>query len=161
MLLSKVTYSATITGTIPQEQPEVNGEVTNICQAKSPTNFGQNQSVLVVYLKKKLCADCLWTIIGPWQLSNQIKSLLLSHHHSTCALVSEILESVLQTVQKQFTYRQYILTQKTMCRMHIHIVSTHSVLLDILAVINTHYTQNVHILHYVHLYTQWYVKKKL
>ncbi len=35
---------------------------------------------------------------------------LLSHHHSTCALVSEILESVLQTVQKQITYRQYILT---------------------------------------------------
>ncbi len=32
--------------------------------------------------------------------SNQIKSLLLSHHHSTSALVSEILESVLQTVQK-------------------------------------------------------------
>ncbi len=31
--------------------------------------------------------------------SNQIKSLLLSHHHSTCALVSEILESVLHTVQ--------------------------------------------------------------
>ncbi len=45
---------------------------------------------------------------------NQIKSLLLSHHHSTCALVSEILESVLQTVQKkQFTYRQYILTDCT------------------------------------------------
>ncbi len=37
---------------------------------------------------------------------NQIKSLLLLHHHSTCALMSEILESVLQTVQKQFTYRQ-------------------------------------------------------
>ncbi len=87
---------------------------------------------------------------------NQIKSLLLSHHHSTYALVSEILESVLQTVQKQFTYRQYILTQKTMCRIHIHIVSTHSV---VLAVISTHYTQNVHILNYVHLYTQWYAKK--
>ncbi len=42
--------------------------------------------------------------------SNQITSLLLSHHHSTCALVSEILESVLQTVQNQFTYRQYVLT---------------------------------------------------
>ncbi len=41
---------------------------------------------------------------------NQIKSLLLSHNHSTWALVSEILESVLQTVQKQFT-RQYILTE--------------------------------------------------
>ncbi len=31
---------------------------------------------------------------------HQIKSLLLSHHHSTSALVSEILMSVLQTVQK-------------------------------------------------------------
>ncbi len=33
--------------------------------------------------------------------SNQIKSLLLSHYHSTSALVSEILMSVLQTVQKK------------------------------------------------------------
>ncbi len=33
--------------------------------------------------------------------SNQIKSLLLSHHHNTSALVSEILTSVLQTVQKK------------------------------------------------------------
>ncbi len=48
-----------------------------------------------------------------------------------------------------------------MWRMHIHIVSTHSVLLDILAVINTHYTQNLHILHYVHLYIQWYAKIKI
>ncbi len=58
-----------------------------------------------------------------------------------------------ETKQKQFTYRQYILTQKTMCRIHIHILSTHSVLLDILTVINTHYTQYVHILHYVHIFT--------
>ncbi len=47
-----------------------------------------------------------------WQIkSNQIKSLLLSHHHSTSALVSEILMSVLQTVQKnnrQFTYGQTV-----------------------------------------------------
>ncbi len=35
--------------------------------------------------------------------SLQIKSLLLSHHHSTSALVSEILTSVLQTVQKNKT----------------------------------------------------------
>ncbi len=44
-------------------------------------------------------------------LTNQIKSLLLSHHHSTSALVSEILMSVLQTVQKnnrQFTYGQTV-----------------------------------------------------
>ncbi len=32
-----------------------------------------------------------------------LKSLLLSHHHSTSALVSEILMSVLQTVQKKTT----------------------------------------------------------
>ncbi len=92
--------------------------------------------------------------------SNQIKSLLLSHHHSTSALVSEILMSVLQTVQKnnrQFTYGQtvqknnnsnlhmdrqckknnsnlhmdstYLQTvQKTMCKIHIHALSTLSVL---------------------------------
>ncbi len=40
---------------------------------------------------------------APTKYSNQIKSLLLSHHHSTSALVSEILESVLQTVQKNKT----------------------------------------------------------
>ncbi len=49
---------------------------------------------------------------GPYIVqSNQIKSLLLSHHHSTSALVSEILMSVLQTVQKnnkQFTYGQTV-----------------------------------------------------
>ncbi len=106
--------------------------------------------------------------------SNQIKSLLLSHHHSTSALVSEILMSVLQTAQKKPTTiyiwtdsakknnkqlhmdrqckktalehlqcsRQckkknnnlhmdsaYLQTvQKTMCKIHIHILSTHSVL---------------------------------
>ncbi len=77
------------------------------------------------------------------------KSLLLSHHHSTSALVSEILMSVLQTVQKNnnsnlhmdSTYLQTV--QKTMCK--IHILSTHSVLLDICTVINTHYTPYVHI----------------
>ncbi len=42
--------------------------------------------------------------------SNQIKSLLLSHHHSTSALVSEILMSVLQTVQKKTTTTVYIWT---------------------------------------------------
>ncbi len=67
------------------------------------------------------------------QSSNQIKSLLLSHHHSTSALVSEILESVLQTVQKKqnnlhidSTYLQTV--QKTMCIIHIHILNIHSVL---------------------------------
>ncbi len=53
------------------------------------------------------------------ECEHQIKSLLLSHHHSTSVLVSEILMSVLQTVQKtkqnkqQFTYGQYIFTDYT------------------------------------------------
>ncbi len=70
---------------------------------------------------------------GSNTVPNQIKSLLLSHHHSTSALVSEILESVLQTVQKKqnnlhidSTYLQTV--QKTMCKIHIHILNTHSVL---------------------------------
>ncbi len=53
-------------------------------------------------------------------VSNQIKSLLLSHHHSTSALVSEILMSVLQTVQKnnrQFTYGQTV--QKSNSNLHM------------------------------------------
>ncbi len=51
---------------------------------------------------------------------NQIKSLLLSHHHSTSALVSEILTSVLQTVQKnrQFTYGQTV-QKKTTNNLHM------------------------------------------
>ncbi len=53
--------------------------------------------------------------------SNQIKSLLLSHHHSTSALMSEILMSVLQTVQKnnrQFTYGQTV-QKKTTDNLHM------------------------------------------
>ncbi len=53
--------------------------------------------------------------------SNQIKSLLLSHHHSTSALVSEILMSVLQTVQKK-TKTIYIWTdsaKKTTNNLHM------------------------------------------
>ncbi len=77
------------------------------------------------------CEDIAADAFHGWN-QNQIKSLLLSHHHSTSALVSEILTSVLQTVQKNnnlhmdSTYLQTV--QKTMCKKHIHILSTHSVL---------------------------------
>ncbi len=49
--------------------------------------------------------------------------------HSTCALVSEILESVLHIVQKQFTYRQYILTDLywRQCAEYTYIYSVHTV----------------------------------
>ncbi len=58
--------------------------------------------------KGKICIE-LW--LHKTYNTNQIKSLLLSHHHSTSAFVSEILMSVLQTVQKnnrQFTYGQTV-----------------------------------------------------
>ncbi len=64
--------------------------------------------------------------------SNQIKSLLLSHHQSTSALVSEILTNVLQTVQKTTTtiyiwtvhiYRLY----RRQCAKYTYIYSVHIV----------------------------------
>ncbi len=82
--------------------------------------------------------------------SNQIKSLLLSHHHSTRALVSEILTSVLQTVQKkqqQFTYGQYIFTDCTednVQNTHTYTQYTQCTIKTYL-VIDTHYTLYVHI----------------
>ncbi len=55
--------------------------------------------------KKKIGFFDIWynyyLFLGPKCNFFQIKSLLLSHHHSTSALVSEILMSVLQTVQKK------------------------------------------------------------
>ncbi len=84
--------------------------------------------------------------------SNQIKSLLLSHHHSTSALVSEILTSVLQTVQKikikqQFTYGQYIFTDCTednVQNTHTYTQYTQCTIKTYL-VTNTHYTPYVHV----------------
>ncbi len=85
--------------------------------------------------------------------SNQIKSLLLSHHHSTSALVSEILTSVLQTVQKNKTtidiwtvhiYRVY----RRQCAKYTYIYSVHTVYhKDILRYqcTNTHYTPYLHV----------------
>ncbi len=113
-------------------------------------------------LFKGLASFMVWRVEESAALkSNQIKSLLLSHHHSTSALVIEVLMSVLQTMQKKQLQAIYIWTdsakkttnnlhmdrqckkknnnlhmdstylqtvQKTMCKIHIHILSTHSVL---------------------------------
>ncbi len=68
--------------------------------------------------------------------------------------LSEILESVLQTVQKQFTYRQYILTdlsRKTMCIIHIHILSTHSVLFK------TYLQLSIHVMHRMYTFYIMYI----
>ncbi len=88
--------------------------------------------------------------------SNQIKSLLLSHHHSTSALVSEILMSVLQTVQKKTkkTTTIYIWTvhiyrlYRRQCAKYTYIYSVHTVYYkDILRYqcTNTHYTPYLHV----------------
>ncbi len=78
--------------------------------------------------------------------------------------MSEILESMLQTVQKQLTYRQYhyihtddnvqytpTYTQYTQCTIR----HTNSYKYTLYTVC-THYTPYVHILHYVHIYVHIY-----
>ncbi len=103
--------------------------------------------------------DC--TSKAPSQIkSNQIKSLLLSHHHSTSALVSEILTSVLQTVQKNKTtvyiwtvhiYRLY----RRQCAKYTYIYSVHTMYYkDILRLPMHQYTLYTVFtrLHYVHIY---------
>ncbi len=62
--------------------------------------------------------------------SNQIKSLLLSHHHSTSASVSEILMSVLQTVQKTTIYIRTVhiyRLYRRQCAKYTYIYSVHIV----------------------------------
>ncbi len=82
--------------------------------------------------------------------SNQIKSLLLSHHHSTSALVSEILMSVLQTVQKnnrQFTYGQTVQKNKTK-KTTIYIWTVHIYRLYRRQCAKYTYIYSVHIVYY-------------
>ncbi len=99
------------------------GEAQNPCCLKSSVKFPQSVMIWAAMSSAGVGPLCFLK-------SNQIKSLLLSHHHSTSALVSEILESVLQTVQKNknnlhidSTYLQTV--QKTMCKIHIHILNIH------------------------------------
>ncbi len=101
------------------------------CQAKSIQEFGWTSQGMDWDWGQGIKSHHTQTCQGIWLQfkSNQIKSILLSHHHSTCALVSEIFESVLQTVQKQFTYRQYILTDlyRWPCAEYTYIYSVHTV----------------------------------
>ncbi len=88
--------------------------------------------------------------------SNQINSLLLSHHHSTSALVSENLTSVLQTVQKkkktqQFTYGQYIFTDCT----EDNVQNTHTYTQYTQCTIKTYLVTNTHYTPYVHIYIMY------
>ncbi len=108
------------------------------------TTFNKLTNISVYYLTKVFFASNSFK-------SYQIKSLLLSHHHSTCALVSEILgacsrqcrnnlyidSTYLQTYTDDMVQHTQTYTQCTQC--------------TILTVINTHYTPYVHILHYITL----------
>ncbi len=76
-----------------------------------------------------------------------------------CALVSEILESVPQTVQKQFTYRQYIFTDlyRRQCAEYTYIYSVHTVyfLIHTYSYQYTLYTVCTHNVLCTHIYTQY------
>ncbi len=83
------------------------------------------------------------------------KSLVLSHHHSTSALVSEILTSVLQTVQKkqqqQFTYAQYVFTDCT----EDNVQNTHTYTQYTQCTIKTYLVIDPHYTLYVHIYIMY------
>ncbi len=87
---------------------------------------------------------------------------LLSHHHSTCALVSEIFESVLQTVQKQFTYRQYILTDlyRRQCAEYTYIYSVHSVLFKTYLQLSRHVMHRMYTFYIMYTYIHTIVCRK-
>ncbi len=79
----------------------------------------------ICYSDRNMNAGYTFTFIK----SNQITFIVTSPQHK-CLAVSEILMSVLQTAQKNnnsnlhmdSTYLQTV--QKTMCKIHIHILST-------------------------------------
>ncbi len=77
-----------------------------------------------VFLQNAICTNKQMTFVLDGAAIVAFKSLLLSHHSNVPWWVN-ILESVLQTVQKQLTYRQY---------QYIHTTYTASA--------------NIHILHY-------------
>ncbi len=79
--------------------------------------------------------------------SNQIKSLLLSHHHSTSALVSEILMSVFQTAQKKTT-TIYIWTDSAKKTTTIYIWTVHIYRLYRRQCAKNTYIYSVHIVYY-------------
>ncbi len=88
-------------------------------------------------------------------ISMEIKSLLSSHHHSTCALMSEILESVLDTVQKQLTYRQYhyLLTDDNVQYTHTYTQYTQCTVRHTYSYQYTLYTVCTHSTLCTHIYT--------
>ncbi len=90
-------------------------------------------------------------------LTSQIKSLLLSHHHTTSAMVSKILESVLQTVQQNnlhidSTYLQTYTEENLQKKAHTYTQYTQCTIKASLVINYTLYTVCTR-LHYVHIYT--------
>ncbi len=116
--------------------------------------------LFIIFVSRlRLNQKCLPTLMLPRRqfCTDQIKSLLLSHHHSTSALVSEILTSVLQTVQKNPTiyiwtvhiYRLY----RRQCAKYTYIYSVHIVYYKDILNFQTHYTPYVHIYIMYTIYT--------
>ncbi len=104
---------------------------------------------IIIYYKKERKKEIQQLVTGTVPLKSiQIKSLLLSHHHSTSALVSEILTSVLQTVQKNNNLHMDSTftdcTEDNVQNTHTNTQYTQCIIKTYL-VINTHYIPYVHI----------------
>ncbi len=97
--IDDVVPTKTIRPIYPNQKPWINSDVRSALSARTSAFKSGNTDD-----RKQASYDLKRSIkAAKRQYKNkvQIKSLLLSHHHSTSALVSEILMSVLQTVQKK------------------------------------------------------------
>ncbi len=110
----------------------VNGEVTNICQANSPTNFGQNQSVLefvlVVYFQKNFA-------LTAFELSLVHDNYQIKSNHFYCHI----------TKARVPWWVKFLRACSRQCRNNLHIDSTN---------LQTYTEDNVQNAHTYSQYTQ-------
>ncbi len=80
-----------------------------------------------------------------------------------CALVSEILERAPDSAETIYiqTVHNYRLIEKTMCRIHIHILSTHSVLFKTYLQLSIHVMHRMYTFYIMYTYTHNSMRKKV
>ncbi len=98
-----------------------------------------------LFYLRGILLPCMWFLSCS---HNQIKS-----NHFYCHKLKKACSRQCK-IKKQFTYRQYILTDCTEDNVQeTHTYTQYTQCIKTYLVINTHYTLYVHILHYAHIYT--------
>ncbi len=95
-----------------------------------------------------------------WRASNQIKSFLLSHH--VCFGEWNSWERAPDSAETIYiwTVHTYRLIQKTMCRIHLHILSTHSVRFKTYLQLSIHVIHRMYTFYIMYTYIHTIVCKK-